>query len=47
MTIVYARCDLVERRELWGQLITGTNSEVPCLLGGDFNIVRTATKGWG
>lgn len=41
---IYARCTRAERVELWDQIRTLTNINIPWLVGGDFNTILRATE---
>lgn len=40
LSLVYAECRYVERRELWNSLKSMANVSIPWLVVGDFNIIR-------
>ncbi|KAG2411217.1 hypothetical protein I3760_Q020500 [Carya illinoinensis] len=40
LTIVYAKCNPVERKNLWEDLVELSNGNLPWILCGDFNIIR-------
>ncbi|XP_073037148.1 uncharacterized protein [Primulina eburnea] len=43
-SFVYARCDYVQRRDLWASLLLVKPVLGPWLVGGDFNVVRDASE---
>ncbi|XP_073295874.1 uncharacterized protein [Primulina huaijiensis] len=43
-SFVYAKCDYIERRDLWASLLHIKPDMGPWLVGGDFNIVRDASE---
>ncbi|XP_075499180.1 uncharacterized protein LOC142537557 [Primulina tabacum] len=43
-SFVYARCDYIERRDLWSSLLHVKSVLGPWLVGGDFNVVRDASE---
>ncbi|XP_073283696.1 uncharacterized protein, partial [Primulina huaijiensis] len=43
-SFVYARCDYIERRDLWSSLLHVKPILGPWLVGGDFNVVRDASE---
>ncbi|KAG2725982.1 hypothetical protein I3760_01G090700 [Carya illinoinensis] len=40
LTIIYAKCNPVERKNLWEDLVEMSNGNLPWILCGDFNIIR-------
>ncbi|KZV58610.1 hypothetical protein F511_11258 [Dorcoceras hygrometricum] len=43
-SFVYAKCDYIERRDLWLSLLEVKPPSGPWLVGGDFNVVRSASE---
>ncbi|KAI5680923.1 hypothetical protein M9H77_02150 [Catharanthus roseus] len=44
-TFIYAKCSYIEHRQLWNDLITlSTSTSGPWLIGGDFNVVLSASE---
>ncbi|XP_075523961.1 uncharacterized protein LOC142556387 [Primulina tabacum] len=43
-SFVYAKCHYIERRQLWDSLLQVKPDQGPCLVGGDFNVVRNASE---
>lgn len=46
-SFVYAKCDYIYRRRLWDSLIHVMPADGPCLVGGDFNVVRDSSECFG
>lgn len=47
-TMVYTRCDALERLELWEELhMIAHDFALPWLVGGDFNVIKCKRKGRG
>lgn len=44
MTIVYAKCTRRERLELWDNIKRLYVSDMPWMVGGDFNIITSITE---
>ncbi|XP_042958231.1 uncharacterized protein LOC122293850 [Carya illinoinensis] len=47
LTIVYAKCNPVERKNLWEDLVETSNGNLPWILCGDFNIIREDSERQG
>ncbi|XP_075092290.1 uncharacterized protein LOC142172544 [Nicotiana tabacum] len=48
LTLVYAKCNCIERIELWGTLYVMTSDMiVPWLVGGDFNVIWDEEEKYG
>ncbi|XP_075084813.1 uncharacterized protein LOC142168055 [Nicotiana tabacum] len=48
LTMVYAKCDAIERIELWDSLYAmARDMTVPCLVGGDFNVIWDEEETFG
>ncbi|XP_060178061.1 uncharacterized protein LOC132607994 [Lycium barbarum] len=48
VTLVYAKCDRIERRELWESLYhLGSDLTLPWLVGGDFNVIIDEEEKYG
>ncbi|XP_075499823.1 uncharacterized protein LOC142538376 [Primulina tabacum] len=43
-SFVYAKCDYIERRQLWNSLLQVKPAQGPWLVGGDFNVVRNSSE---
>ncbi|XP_075496416.1 uncharacterized protein LOC142533498 [Primulina tabacum] len=43
-SFVYAKCDYIERRQLWNSLHQVKPAQGPWLVGGDFNVVRNSSE---
>ncbi|XP_073026667.1 uncharacterized protein [Primulina eburnea] len=43
-SFVYAKCDYIERRQLWTSLLQVKPDQGPWLVGGDFNVVRNSSE---
>lgn len=43
-SFVYAKCDYIERMELWDSLLQSKPEQGPWLVGGDFNVIRDAAE---
>ncbi|XP_073029257.1 uncharacterized protein [Primulina eburnea] len=43
-SFVYAKCDYIERRQLWTSLLQVKPDHGPWLVGGDFNVVRNSSE---
>ncbi|XP_075497853.1 uncharacterized protein LOC142535306 [Primulina tabacum] len=43
-SFVYAKCDYIERRQLWNSLLQVKPTHGPWLVGGDFNVVRNSSE---
>ncbi|KAH0665727.1 hypothetical protein KY285_026933 [Solanum tuberosum] len=44
LTAVYARCNAIERLELWEDLESVANQTIPWMVGGDFNTIIDDTE---
>lgn len=45
ITLVYARCDIMERMELWEELeMLANDFALPWMVGGDFNVIRNVEE---
>ncbi|XP_070011033.1 uncharacterized protein [Nicotiana sylvestris] len=48
ITLVYAKCDAIERIELWDSLYAmAANMDIPWLVGGDFNVIWDEEEKFG
>ncbi|XP_019238339.1 PREDICTED: uncharacterized protein LOC109218432 [Nicotiana attenuata] len=48
VTLVYAKCDHIERIELWDSLYyLASDMTIPCMVGGDFNVILDEEEKFG